>query len=335
MNKKSVEKDKEFFLILLAQGASASEEGVCLIGEYLLFLTKYSFLLTDKPQENIFFKRDFSSPGDISTQNPNGARYLDPKYSRWLSTDPALSSYVERNYNGTSGGIYNSVNLNLYHYGGNNPIKYVDQDGREDVYSHKCGENLYSFSADTSTIDGGIKSLYGLIPFVGGAIYDGINWILGYKRIDESDAYSKLVSIASPVLDTLGNLDKITSIITKIANFTGSVPKAISSVSKVFGYIGYTIVAGDVIYQLTRREEVAVNNLIDMCLRGSLISNSHENVAALYFYAKNRMIDLIENGKVEYESSWDGTLKTFCIDINEIDSLKEELKVLNQLLKEE
>ena len=72
-----------------------------------------------------------------------------------------------------------------------------------------------------------------------------------------------------------------------------------------------------------------------MCLRGSLISNSHENVAALYFYAKNRMIDLIENGKVEYESSWDGTLKTFCIDINEIDSLKEELKVLNQLLKEE
>ena len=133
MNKKSVEKDKEFFLILLAQGASASEEGVCLIGEYLLFLTKYSFLLTDKPQENIFFKRDFPLPGDISTKNSNGARYLDPKYSRWLSTDPALSSYIEKNYEGPSGGIYNSVNLNLYHYAGNNPVKYVDPDGREDL----------------------------------------------------------------------------------------------------------------------------------------------------------------------------------------------------------
>ena len=28
------------------------------------------------------------------------------------------------------GGIYNSVNLNLYHYGNNNPLKYTDQDGR-------------------------------------------------------------------------------------------------------------------------------------------------------------------------------------------------------------
>ncbi len=29
------------------------------------------------------------------------------------------------------GGIYNSANLNLYHYAGNNPLKYTDPDGRE------------------------------------------------------------------------------------------------------------------------------------------------------------------------------------------------------------
>ena len=57
-----------------------------------------------------------------------GARYLDPKYSRWLSGDPAITDYMA----GTSageGGIYNTVNFNVYHYGGNNPIKYVDPDG--------------------------------------------------------------------------------------------------------------------------------------------------------------------------------------------------------------
>ena len=62
-----------------------------------------------------------------------GARYLDAKYSRWISTDPALGEYMS----GTSageGGIFNSVNFNLYHYGGNNALKYVDPDGRSPVW---------------------------------------------------------------------------------------------------------------------------------------------------------------------------------------------------------
>ena len=57
-----------------------------------------------------------------------GARYLDPKYSRWLSGDPALGEYIPSAGADSSklagmGGVYNTVNLHLYHYSGNNPIK--------------------------------------------------------------------------------------------------------------------------------------------------------------------------------------------------------------------
>ena len=63
-----------------------------------------------------------------------GARYLDPKYSRWLSTDPAITDYMAGSSVG-EGGIYNTVNLNVYHYAGNNPVKYTDPDGRANILS--------------------------------------------------------------------------------------------------------------------------------------------------------------------------------------------------------
>jgi len=69
-----------------------------------------------------------------------GARYLDSKTGRWISGDPAMGEYVpeapvddearKRNKNlPGQGGVFNYVNLHVYHYAGNNPVKYSDPDG--------------------------------------------------------------------------------------------------------------------------------------------------------------------------------------------------------------
>jgi RHS repeat-associated protein len=70
-----------------------------------------------------------------------GARYLDSRASRWISGDPALGEYIpeapinnkarKRNQNLPGmGGVFNTINLHIYHYAANNPLKYTDTDGK-------------------------------------------------------------------------------------------------------------------------------------------------------------------------------------------------------------
>jgi RHS repeat-associated protein len=71
-----------------------------------------------------------------------GARYLNPKTSMWISADPAMGDYIPKapvddeakKHNGNlpgMGGVFNYVNFHVYHYAGNNPVKYVDPDGTD------------------------------------------------------------------------------------------------------------------------------------------------------------------------------------------------------------
>jgi RHS repeat-associated protein len=96
-----------------------------------------------------------------------GARYLDMKTSLWLSVDPlALYNpifedefYFDGDHNG---GVYNSGNLSNYNYCYQNPIKYVDPNGKQNVAGALIG----------AVVGGGIE--------LGGQLLSG-------KSLDEVD----------------------------------------------------------------------------------------------------------------------------------------------------
>jgi len=96
-----------------------------------------------------------------------GARYLDPKTSRWISPDPAFGAYLPVAGGNNAdlpgmGGVFNPVNINPYHYGGNNPIKYVDPNGFENYIADKANmDRLRSagVSAQTAGITMGNRNV--------------------------------------------------------------------------------------------------------------------------------------------------------------------------------
>jgi RHS repeat-associated protein len=100
--------------------------------------TPYGELWVEKRRDEAIDRMPFKFTGKELDEETGlyyyGARYLDPKASRWLSADPALGEYLPGTGRGRDlpgmGGVYNLVNMQVYHYAGNNPVRYIDPDGR-------------------------------------------------------------------------------------------------------------------------------------------------------------------------------------------------------------
>ncbi|HOM11220.1 MAG TPA: RHS repeat-associated core domain-containing protein [Spirochaetota bacterium] len=86
-----------------------------------------------------------------------GARYYDARISRWISTDPALQEgkyfpklnnydtehdfywYLQQDGSrklAGMGGVFNAINMDVYHYAGNNPVQLTDPDGNMAFFWH-------------------------------------------------------------------------------------------------------------------------------------------------------------------------------------------------------
>jgi RHS repeat-associated protein len=63
-----------------------------------------------------------------------GARYYNPRTSLWQSPDPALPEYLDGQPNN---GVFAPVNLALYTYAANNPIKFTDPNGLWGLVGHQ------------------------------------------------------------------------------------------------------------------------------------------------------------------------------------------------------
>jgi RHS repeat-associated protein len=107
-----------------------------------------------------------------------GARYLDPRFSKWMTADPALGGYLPgtgaavayqspalannwRTYLDLPGlgGVFHPRNLSMYAYAGNGPLSYIDPSGRQMWMSNyergeylQCKGMCHGYNFDPNTV---------------------------------------------------------------------------------------------------------------------------------------------------------------------------------------
>ena len=84
--------------------------------------------------------------------------------------------------------------------------------------------------------------------------------------------------------------------------------------------------------QLSDNNGIGMEKIIDRLVGRELTSNSHENVSALYKFAKFRMTELIKNGDVKFTTAWDGSLTSYSWNAKAIKELREEIMFIKKLI---
>lgn len=121
-----------------------------------------------------------------------GARYYEPRLSIWMSVDPLSSynpfnneNYIDGEHNG---GVYNNMNLGIYSYCYQNPIKLKDPDGRQVVAVHGTNSDNSTWKQRQQITD------YAAKKFGNTKGYFGFNWSGGNYASSRTKAAYELIS---------------------------------------------------------------------------------------------------------------------------------------------
>jgi len=254
-----------------------------------------------------------------------GARYYDARMSRWISPDPILNKYLPqapngvqaKNYNSNlpgMGGVYNSINLNLYHYAGNSPIKFIDPDGNAYLFGYN---GYYSYHAD-DRFELVAPAILGWVPYAGPWITYVVDRIHGRLTNTEvvrlnSGSALKIINTSSDVLANLNKLKNAGKIGKNIARGVG------------FLSIGINLwESANALGQPMKDVEFATERL-------HLLEGTDKDFLAVATpYVESRVKDLIKKGDIAIDVDYFGKVDSFVWNDKPVDQLRKDIRDMRE-----
>lgn len=119
----------------------------------------------------------------------------------------------------------------------------------------------------------------------------------------------------------------------KVPKLSKGIKAAGSTVGRVAGVVSYALTVFDVLKQYNDRDYTVMNNLVDRLVGNNLTGLSRDEVIAKYAYSFAKISDYVESGDVSFSADWNGQIKSYSYDADLIDSLKQELEVLELIFR--
>ena len=179
----------------------------------------------------------------------------------------------------------NPPTLNYYTYCFNNPLMYTDASGNT-PYVVTINKDSYIYAASGRGADL-VKTAWGYVPFAG-MMVNVNNAQNGFSEISEKNFIKSARSLSSTITEFTSNLKYVKD------------SKALSAISELSGWVGLGFNLWESGEFVTDRDYIA-DQLVDKVVGDYLASSTKEGVTEKYGYAKYRIRELVEKGKLIYD----------------------------------